>query len=185
MLGIAYASFIILQIFFAAFIVYLCVAFITGGPFVPSSNKAVKAMISAAHIKSGMTVYDVGSGDGRVLFAAAVKGAIATGIEINPYLVWYTRIRAFFSPYRGRIRVIWGDFWRTDLSKANIVFVYLVPWRMKEFAAKLTKELPKGATVISNSFIFPEWKIVEKDEASHIYAFHIPRSRTVLAKDSP
>ena len=120
-----------------------------------------------------MTVYDMVSGDGRVLFAAAACGAKAVGIEINPYLVWYTRIRAFFSPYRRRVKVIWADLWRTNISPADVVFVYLIPWRMGEFAAKLSKELPKGAIVVSNSFIFPQWKILRTDTRHHIYTFRV------------
>ena len=167
------SAFIVLQLIFAAFIVFLCLAFITGGPFVPTSQKSVEAMITAAHIKSGMIVYDMGSGDGRVLFAAAAHGALAVGVEINPILVWYTRLRALFSPYRGRIRVIWGDLWRTDLSPANLVFIYLIPWRMDEFAAKLTRELKPGSTVVSNSFIFKNWKVIHADARHHMFTFRI------------
>ncbi len=161
----------LLELLFGAFIIFLCIAFFTGGPFVPSSTTAVDAMIKEACIKPGMTVYDVGSGDGRVLFAAAAKGARAVGIEINPYLVWYTRIRAFFSPYRGKITVVWGDLWRADVSAANLVFVYLIPWRMEEFSHKLGKELKPGSLVVSNSFIFPNWKAVRSDSRHHIYTF--------------
>lgn len=163
----------IFQLLFGAFIIFLCIAFVTGGPFVPSTPKSVEAMIALAHLKPGMTIYDVGSGDGRVLFAAAQKGARAVGIEINPYLVLYTRLKVFFSPYRGKIHVIWGDLWRTDVSKANLVFVYLIPWRMGEFATKLTRELTPGSTVVSNSFIFPGWKSLRSDPRHHIYAFHV------------
>ena len=173
-MGIAlYVLFLLLQLFTASFIIFLCVAFVTGGPFVPSSPLAVDAMIKEAHIKPGMTVYDVGSGDGRVLFAAAKKGATAVGIEINPYLVWYTQIHTFFSPYRARIRVHWGNLWTSDLRKADLVFVYLIPWKMNELAKKLTNELPKGAIVVSNSFIFPEWKLLRKDSRHHIYTFQV------------
>lgn len=76
-----------IQILFAVFILFLCVSFITGGPFVPSNNESVTAMITAARLKKGMTVYDIGSGDGRVLFQAQTHGVNAIGIEINPFLV--------------------------------------------------------------------------------------------------
>ena len=131
-------------------------------------------MIHAAHIKPGMTVYDLGAGDGRILFKAAQKGAHAVGIEINPYLVWYTRLRVFFSPYRGNITVIWGNLWQTDTSPADVVFVYLIPWRMKGLAGKLKSELNNTALVVSNSFIFPNWSSVKEDKKHHIYTFRIP-----------
>ncbi len=166
--------FLILQLLLAGFFLFLCLAFVTGGPFVPSSKKAVDAMVALARITPGKTVFDVGSGDGRVLFAAAKQGAYAKGVEINPYLVRFTRIKAFLSPYRGKITVIWGNLWTTDLSTADIVFVYLIPWRMEDLAQKLKKELKPGATIITNSFIFPKWKIIRRDTTHHVYAFRIP-----------
>lgn len=166
--------FLILQLLLAGFFLFLCLAFVTGGPFVPSSKKAVDAMVALARITPGQTVFDVGSGDGRVLFAAAKQGAFAKGVEINPYLVRFTRIKAFLSPYRGKITVIWGNLWTTDLSTADIVFVYLIPWRMEDLAQKLKKELKPGATIITNSFIFPKWKIIRRDTTHHVYAFRIP-----------
>lgn len=166
--------FLILQLLLAGFFLFLCLAFVTGGPFVPSSKKAVDAMVALARITPGQTVFDVGSGDGRVLFAAAKQGAYAKGVEINPYLVRFTRIKAFLSPYRGKITVLWGNLWTTDLSTADIVFVYLIPWRMEDLAQKLKKELKPGATIITNSFIFPKWKIIRRDTTHHVYAFRIP-----------
>lgn len=165
--------FIIIQLAFAGFFLFLCLAFVTGGPFVPSTKRAVDAMVKLAKIRPGQTVIDVGSGDGRVLFAAAKKGANAIGIEINPYLVRFTQIKAFLGAYRGRITVRWQNLWTADLRKADVVFVYLIPWKMDILAKKLKKELKPGALVISNSFMFPDWKVVRQDTVNHIYAFRI------------
>jgi len=165
--------FIVIQLLFAGFFLFLCLAFVTGGPFVPSNKRSVTAMVKLARIKKGQTVYDIGSGDGRVLFEAARQGAIAVGIEINPYLVQYTRLVAFFGAYRGRIRVLWQNLWKADVSEADVVFVYLIPWKMDVLADKLRHELKPGALVISNSFIFPGWNIVRQDKANHVYAFRI------------
>lgn len=165
--------FLILQLLMAGFFLFLCLAFVTGGPFVPSSKKSVDAMVALAKIRSGQTVIDVGSGDGRVLFAAAKKGANAIGIEINPYLVRFTQIKAFLGAYRGRITVRWQNLWSADLTNADVVFVYLIPWKMDVLAKKLKKELKPGALVISNSFMFPDWKVVRQDTVNHIYAFRI------------
>ncbi|MFZ5535193.1 MAG: class I SAM-dependent methyltransferase [Patescibacteria group bacterium] len=165
--------FLILQLLMAGFFLFLCLAFVTGGPFVPSSKKSVDAMVALAKIRSGQTIIDVGSGDGRVLFAAAKKGANAIGIEINPYLVRFTQIKAFLGAYRGRITVRWQNLWSADLTNADVVFVYLIPWKMDVLAKKLKKELKPGALVISNSFMFPDWKVVRQDTVNHIYAFRI------------
>lgn len=168
-------GFLVFQILFAIFFLFLCLAFVTGGPFVPSNRKSVGAMIALARITKDMTVIDVGSGDGRVLFAAAKAGALAIGVEINPYLVWFTRIRAAVGPYKGRVRAVWSDLWKYDLSGADVVFVYLIPWRMEELASKLKRELKPNATVVTNSFIFPGWKRVREDAAHHVYAYKIEK----------
>ena len=165
--------FLLIQLFLAGFFLYLCIAFMTGGPFVPTRNSSVDAMIRVAGIRNGMTVVDLGSGDGRVLLAAAREGAYAVGFEINPYLVWYTRLRAFLSPQRGMISVYWKNLWRADISRADIVFVYLIPWRMKELAGILNRQLKPGSLVISNSFIFPDWKVIRKDTVNHIYVYRL------------
>lgn len=170
-------GFLIFQILFAVFFLYLCLAFVTGGPFVPSNRKSVDAMIALARITKGTTVIDVGSGDGRVLFAAAKEGARAIGIEINPYLVLFTGIKAALGPYKGRVTAIWKNLWKADLSRADIVFVYLIPWRMEELAGKLKRELKPGSLVITNSFIFPGWKRIREDAAHHVFAYRVEQKR--------
>jgi SAM-dependent methyltransferase len=157
---------------------FLLLAFVTGGPFVPSKQSSVDAMVLMAGIKRGKTVYDIGSGDGRVLFAAAKKGAIAVGLEINPFLVWYTKLKAYLSPQRGLVHARWADLWKTSVADADLVFVYLIPWKMHILADKLRKELPKGATVVTNSFIFPGWKVAKKDPVYHIYTYEIDVNRS-------
>ena len=106
--------FLILQILFAVFFFYLCIAFITGAPFVPSTDPVSRTMIQLAHIKKGMTVYDLGSGNGKLLFLAAEKDAVAIGLEINPFLVLLSNLRAYVSPYRERIKTYWKNLWKTD-----------------------------------------------------------------------
>lgn len=163
--------FIVLQLLFGVMIFYLTIAFVTGAPFVPSDNGATASMISFAKITKGKRIYDLGSGDGRLLFQSAEKGAYATGFEINPMLVLYTFMKKMFSPYRKRITIRWSNFWNADLRSADVVFVYLLPWKMEKLEQKLIRELPKNAIVISNSFVFPHLKQIDKDETNHIYVF--------------
>jgi hypothetical protein len=165
--------FSILHYSFVLLILFLTLAFVTGAPFVPSTQKASLAMIALAKIKSGDVVYDLGSGDGRLLFLAAKKGARAIGYEINPFLVFYTWVKIQFSPERKLVEVHWRNFWSCDLSKATIVFVYLLPWRMKELEQKLIKSVKPSARIVSNSFIFPSFPLIDKNVEYHIYVSHI------------
>jgi hypothetical protein len=165
--------FTLLQCIIAGLFVYLCIAFITGGPYVPSRKKSVDSMIRIARLTNKSVIYDLGSGDGRVLFAAAKIGARAVGIEMNPYLVLWTTIQKFFMPDKKNITVLWKNLWTANLHDADVVFVYLIPWRMETLAVKLKKELKPGSLVISNSFIFPTWTILRSDEKNHIYVFQV------------
>jgi len=165
--------FSVLQLLFAFLIFYLTISFVTGAPFVPSSQSASESMIALARMTKGMNAYDLGSGDGRLLFMAAKKGANAVGFEINPYLVVWTLVKRLFCKQSKNVSVHWSNFWTANIKDADVVFVYLVPWRMETLENKLRKELRKGSLVVSNSFIFPHLKPIRKDEINHIYVFRI------------
>jgi len=171
--------YLIIQLLFAIFFFYLCLAFLTGAPFVPSTNSAATTMIALSQIKSGMTIYDLGSGNGKLLHLAAQKGAVAIGYEINPMLVVFSNIRALFSPERKQMITYWKNFWSANITKADVLFVYLLPWRMETLEKKLMKEAKPGAIIVSNSFIFPHLDCIRKDEANHIYVFKISRKATI------
>lgn len=157
--------FLILQLGFVIFFFYMCIASLTGAPFVPTKNAPADAMIRLADIHRGDIVYDLGSGNGKLLLLAAKKGAKAVGFEINPILV-------LFSILHGT-KTRWKNFWNADIHDADIIFVYLLPWKMKRLADKIKKELKPGAIVVSNSFIFPGWKILRQDTAAHVYVFRV------------
>lgn len=174
--------FLLIQLGFAILIFFLALAFLTGAPFVPSTKATSKAMIDLAQIKPGMKVYDLGSGDGRLLILAAKKGAKAVGLEINPFLVLLTQLKIFWFSLKGgglkgvthgTNEVRWQSFWNANLSEADVIFVYLLPWKMEALARKLQKELKPGSLVISNSFIFPKWKILRQDTLNHVYVFRV------------
>jgi SAM-dependent methyltransferase len=165
--------FLFFQLLFAIFFFYLCLAFITGAPFVPSTKPVSLSMIRLARIKKGMIVYDLGSGNGKLLFLAAEKGAVAKGLEINPFLVLYSNFRTFFSPYRNLIHTYWKNFWTADMSDADVVLIYLLPWRMETLERMLITKLKKGTCIVSNSFIFPHLPCIRKDQKNHVYAFRI------------
>lgn len=157
--------FLLLNLIFALFIFFLTIAFITGAPFVPSTKNTATSMIRLAKLKKGMKIYDLGSGDGRLLKLAQKAGCRAIGFEINPFLVLFSWVR--------KLNVQWKNFWQADLSDADVVFIYLIPWRMEKLEAFLKKQLKPGALIVSNSFIFPHWKILRQNAANHVYVFRV------------
>ena len=166
--------FIILNAIFAIYLVYYIIAFLSGAPFVPSTNTTAISMIAISKLKKGMVAYDLGSGDGKLLQLIAKTGARAIGIEINPLLVLFSRVRSVFTNNRHRIHVQWKSFWSMTFTDADVIFIYLLPLRMEKLEKKLTKECKKGTLIVSNSFLFPHWKIYRQDHANHVYVYKIP-----------
>jgi SAM-dependent methyltransferase len=165
--------FLIAQLGFAIYLIYFIITFISGAPFVPSTNTAARAMIDLADLKKGMIVYDLGSGDGRLVALAVQKGARAIGLEINPILVLYSKFRSFLSPARNLATIRMQSFWKTNLKDADVVFVYLLPLHMNRLEKVLKKQLKPGALIVSNSFVFPHWKTLRQDTKNHVYVFQV------------
>ncbi len=165
--------FILIQLGFAVYILYLCIAFVTGAPFVPSTDPVAKRMVELARITPGQTAYDLGSGDGRLIRLAAKEGARAIGLEINPFLVVYSNLKGLRFRDNSATKSLWRNFWNFRLTEADVVFVYLLPWRMDRLATKLKRELKPGSIIVTNSFIFPRWRILRQDAKLHVYVYKI------------
>jgi len=165
--------FLIIQLLFVIYLFYYIITFVSAAPFVPSSKEASRAMIRMAQIQKGKNVYDLGSGDGRLLFLAAEKGAHTVGYELNFILILVTLVKKFFSPYKQRIDIRWQSLWKADIRDADIVFVYLLPMSLDKLQKKLTTECRPGTVIVSNSFIFKNWPIVRQDKTHHIFVFRV------------
>lgn len=166
--------FALLNLVFAVYLLYYIVAFVSGAPFVPSTNRTADSMLKLAKLKKGMHAYDLGSGEGKLLLRIAGAGAKATGIEINPLLVLVSFIRTRMDVNRNLITVAWKSFWNCDLSDADAVFIYLLPLRMEKLEKKLMQECRKGTVIISNSFLFPHLKMSRQDTENHVYVYELP-----------
>lgn len=132
-------------------------AFIFGAPFVPASMEAARAMTEAAGLKPGETVYDIGCGDGRVVYLAVRDyGVKGVGLELSPLVYLLARFRGLLWCSGAEIKL--GDFRWHDLSGADAVFCYLSGEVLATLEAKLQKELKPGARVVSLIYKFPAWK---------------------------
>jgi SAM-dependent methyltransferase len=123
-----------------------------GAPYLPTMKKQVKAAIRLADLKPGQTILELGSGDGRVLIAAAQAGLNAVGYELNPLLFFYSWIRT--RHYRKQIKVIFGNFWTKSWPRCDAIYVFLLPRLMNKLEKKIRSEGLAGATVISFAFKF-------------------------------
>lgn len=140
-----------------------------GAPFVASRRDKIRLMCDLAEIRPGMRVVDLGSGDGAILFEAARRGAIATGLEINPFLVWFSRIRARCAGFKNKISVLRHDFYFGDLPEADVIFVYLWPETMDKLREKFLRECQPGTLIISNAFPMKGWRAIMEKDGVYLY----------------
>ncbi len=135
-------------------------------PYVVSPQQIVDRMLELADIKPGETLYDLGSGDGRVLITAVQRyRAKAVGIEISETLVKSASERIQKLGLQNDARVIQGDLLQVDLSPADVVTIYLATDSNEILRPNLEKFLKPGARVVSHDYVVPGWKpkFVDKD----------------------
>jgi SAM-dependent methyltransferase len=127
-------------------------------PFDPTPQPVVERMLTLAAIKKGDVVYDLGSGDGRVVIAAAKKfGVKAVGFEIDPGLVKLARENARKEGVESLVEIRQQDFMTADLAPASVVTLYLSHDGNLALKTKLMNELQPGARVVSYTFDMGDW----------------------------
>jgi len=126
-------------------------------PFVPSPPVTVDEMLRLAGVGAGDVVYDLGSGDGRVVIAAARLGARGVGIEIDGKLVARSRANAAAAGVAERVRFLQQDLFATDLGEATVVTLYLSPDLNLRLRPALLKLRP-GTRVVSHSSDLGDWR---------------------------
>jgi predicted RNA methylase len=115
----------------------------------------VRKMLELADVGPEDVVYDLGCGDGRVIITAARRyGATAVGYEIDPLRFLWCQLLILILGLGDRVRVIFGDFFKKDISGADVVTCYLLQSTNDKLEAKLVRELRPGARVVSNTFTF-------------------------------
>ncbi len=115
-------------------------------------------MLQAANLKSTDILYDLGSGDGRIVIAASYQGAKAYGIEIDPLKVLYSRIMIFLFGLKSRAKIIRSDFFKVNLKNADVVTLFLLHETNAKLRDKLKSELHSGAKIVSYAFSLQNWK---------------------------
>jgi len=154
--------------------------------FAATPQPVVEAMLRLAKVGPGDVVYDLGSGDGRIVVIAAQQfGARGVGIELQPALVAASRQTALEGGVADRVRFIEGDFFVTDLSEATVVTMWLTDLLGRELAPKLRRELPPGARIVSRQFRMGDWAPDETRtvDGETLFLWVVPRVLDRVAHD--
>jgi predicted RNA methylase len=142
-------------------------------PYVPSPLQVVDRMLELAKLKPGDKLYDLGSGDGRVVIAAAQKYDVkAVGIELSSRLVKSSQAEISKLGLSEKASVVHGDVFDADLKDADVVILYLMRDSNNTLKPKLEKMLKAGARVISHDYEIEGWKPVQVDKAEALRRNH-------------
>lgn len=127
--------------------------------FVPTPFQVVDQMLDVARVKSGDVLFDLGSGDGRIVIAAAKRfGIRATGIDIDPRRIAESRVNADTAGVSRLVEFREADLFATNLTSASVVTLYLLPALNVRLRPKLFAELKPGSRVVSHSFDMGDWR---------------------------
>jgi hypothetical protein len=125
--------------------------------WVPTSAEMVEKMLDVAKVTPQDFVMDLGSGDGRTIIAAAKRGARALGVEYNEDLVELSRLRAREAGVGDKAMFAQGDMFEADISKANVLALFLLPENLARLRDKFLA-LPPGTRIVLNTLGIPEWE---------------------------
>jgi SAM-dependent methyltransferase len=144
--------------------------------YVPTSGGVTDAMLKLAQVTPNDVVYDLGSGDGRIVIAAAKKyGARGVGIELDAELIKKATKNARKAGVADKVTFIQADLFKTDFSEATVVTLYLSNSINQRLASILQRQLKPGARIVSHRFDMGQWK-PEADvrlEGTHVYLWTI------------
>lgn len=150
-------------------------------PFVPTPQAVVDEMLKLARVGADDTLYDLGSGDGRIVITAAKEyGARGVGVDIDPERIAESRANARRAGVDKKVRFIQGNLFEVDLRPATAVTLYLLPDVNLRLRPKLLKELRPGTPIVSHSFDMGDWE-PEKTatvQGATVYLWHVPARAT-------
>jgi protein-L-isoaspartate O-methyltransferase len=137
-------------------------------PYFPTPQSIVDKMLQLGELKAGEKMYDLGSGDGRIVIMAARKyRADATGVELDDALYKQSALRIKTLGLESRARIVHGDLLQQDYSSYDLLTIYLLPVAIQKITPIFEKQLKKGARIVAHDFELPQWaaaKVLDIDD---------------------
>lgn len=139
-----------------------------GPPYLPTRKRQIKAALDLLDLKPGQTLLELGSGDGRVMLAAARLGLKVVGIELNPLLVIVARLRLW--RYRRQARVIWGGYFSARWPRADGIFTFMIQRHMQKLDSRIKKQ-HMAVRLASFAFYIPGKAPAKKKHGVFLYEY--------------
>jgi SAM-dependent methyltransferase len=140
-----------------------------GAPYLPVLKREVGSLLELADVKPGQLLLDLGSGDGRLLLAAAKRGVRGLGYEINPLLYCIAYFKCW--PYRHLVKLRLANYWTVKLPAADIIYVFLIGHYMEKLDQKLQREVTRPTKLVSFVFEIPKKQPVRRTRNSFLYLY--------------
>ncbi len=147
--------------------------------FAPTREPVVYEMLQLAQVTRDDVLFDLGSGDGRIVILAAQKyGARGVGVELDPKLVATSRQIARDAGLADRVAFIEGDLFTADISEATVVTLYLSTGVNRDLEPKLRRELRPGTRIVSHQFPIGRWApqqtVRSTDDGTQLFLWTVP-----------
>jgi SAM-dependent methyltransferase len=143
-------------------------------PYVPTHERIVAEMLKVANVKKSDVLYDLGSGDGRIVITAAKRfGTRGVGVDIDPVRVKEARENAVKAGVTDRVKFLQQDLFETDFREATVVTLYLLPEVNLRLRPKLLSDLKPGTRVVSHNYDMGDWTPLKTLQV------HVPEEHTI------
>jgi hypothetical protein len=156
-------------IIFSAVVILFGFVILFGAPYLPTLKSQQTEALKLLALQPGQTLLELGSGDGRMLKAAAKLGVKSIGYELNPLLVLYSKLVCY--RYRQLVTIRWGNFWQIKLPACNGIYVFLLDRYMGKLHNKITQEKLSNVKLVSYAFRVPGKKALTETNALFLYEY--------------
>jgi hypothetical protein len=161
----------IVQIFFLIIAITFVYADFSSAPWVPTKRGDIERFLKLAALHPGQTCYDLGAGDGRLLIAAASKGATAKGFEISLFPYALAQLRIFLS--RSSATISYRNFWHHHFHDADVIYLFLSPKSYQQLKDKFIHELKPGTKVIAYVWPIEGWQPTAVDQVAGKHTLYL------------
>lgn len=170
-----YILLVIIVVFVALLVVTALVHLVSRVPYVPTKHHVVDGMLKLANLKDGEHIFDLGSGDGRILFEAERRVRVkAHGFELAPLMFLLSYAKKIFRGSHAKISC--KNFFAISFRNADVIFFYLLPHILPRLVEKIKSECKPGTRIVSHSFHIPGLTLVthkKPDPAKHLPSLYL------------
>lgn len=166
------------------YVLLLIYSWLKGAPYVPTQQKEIEAILQKAKLTEGMQFLELGCGDGRVTRSAvATYNVVGTGVDVNPELI----LRANLLSKKNKLKNVTfhvKNIFKTDFSKADVIYIYLFPKLIEKMRDKLLNETKQDVFIISHGFKIPYLSsmLVEERKGSKYTTYYYQKAVNVVDK---